>query len=107
MTTPASPQPGNRDERELQAWMHTNVCARIDDTADAWDGVTCDDLTAALLGGLLRQLIAERDEARAQVQRVRGVLAFLDMAADVHDAQGLTTAHRPIARNLRRALDGA
>lgn len=66
-----------------------------------------------LLDGPLRQLIAERDDlrreldqARGQVQRVREVLAFLDECAEIHRAQGGATSHRPIAQRLRRALGG-
>lgn len=83
------------DDERLRAWMHTNVCARIDDTADDWDGVTCDDLTARLLDGPLRQLIAERDKARAQVQRVEELRG-----------QWMRDGSAWAAIHLRRALDG-
>jgi hypothetical protein len=53
----------------------------------------------------LRALIAERDELRATVARVREVLAEIDRQAEVHDMHGLVTAHRPIAARLRRALE--
>jgi len=92
--------PAGQDTERLREEIAAALRRRMD--GELWvSAKDADDLADALLPSLTR-LVAERNEARAQVQRVRDLSTELEREA----ARGAHPARREAADRLRRALGG-